>query len=194
MSITSAVVSYRRLSRLFDEKETTIPGLVIEFVWHLCVIGSRVLVIALFTTRFPIWLLAVVGIHCVVTAIPMIIRKEQEFREDMSSLFLFVALIVVNTLCVFDIGQPPPRLRYMTFHCIMFTENIIMAVLWFSATPTQELWYSIPCLVVILLGYVVGVIFQVIFYAKCHPNSEDIECCVPCEELEFGEYDLEDWF
>ena len=185
VSISWAVVSYRRMRRLLYKEKTTIPGLVIEFLWFLFVIGVRVLAIALFTSRFQVWLLAVVAIHCVVTVTLMITSNTVKFGEDEVGLLGLMFLVPVNTLCVFVFGEQHTRLRYAIYHCIMYTENVVMAVLWYSATYTQDLWYHIPCMAIILFGYIVGVIFQVIFYLKFHPPKEEIKCCVPCNDLQF---------
>ena len=185
LSISWAVVSYRRIGRLSRDKETTIPGLVIELLWHLFVIGSRVLAIAIFTARFQIWLLAVVVIHCVVTVTLMITSKRLMFHQVGDGLVDLVYLVAINTLCVFDSDVRHTRLWYVICHCIMYAENILMAVLWFTFTSTQAFWFKITCMGIILLGYIVGVIFQVIFYLKFHPEKEEIMCCEPCNELHF---------
>ena len=117
----------------------------------------------------------------------MIISTEKDMRSEVLYLLSMVPFIVPHTLCVFEIGQENTRLRYAILHCIMYVENIVMAVLFYTATPTQEFWYGIPCMVAILLGYIVGVFFQVVFYLRCHPYQK-VKCYVPCADLQL-EYD-----
>ena len=189
LSITWALVSFRRFNRLDNGNTTSIPGLLMEFLWHLFAISARVLALVVFAVQFKLWLLVIFGVHYMI-----IINLQMKYGlMDLSYLGdecvprCFVrATAFTNTLCVFLISSSSKsRIRYVTLHSIMYAENIVMAVLWYTSTLTQELWYSIPFMVIILLGYLIGVIFQIVSYKICHHNSERIDCCVSCNELEF---------
>ena len=151
--------SVRLSSRLKENTTTTVPAAVMEILWNLCVIGSRVVAMAVFTARFQAWLLLVVGIHWVVTAIVVILFRE-EGQENPSD---YIIDVVIHTFCVHADKGESRLCRYTFYHFVMFTENVLMSVLWYTTTQSQDVSYHTPCMVIIILGYILGVIFQIIY-------------------------------
>ena len=167
-----------------------------DWLWHFFVIVARVIALAVFAAQFQIWLLTILAIHWV--AIIIIVELSKQRRAHCPKMLTATILsLATNTLCPYELDtktyelntKTRSRLRYATFHCIMYTENILMVVLWYTATYSHDLWYRIPCMVIILLGHIVGVIIQIIFYLRFHPKYKDITCCVPWHELQFSASD-----
>ena len=188
VSITWALISCRRLSRLSEGQRMSIPGVVIDYLWHLFVIGARVIALAVFAAHFQIWLLAILAIHWVAMIIILVLSKQvQRNDKHWDASKIIILSLATNTLCPFELEtETRSRLRYATLHCIMYAENILMSVLWYTAIYSKDLWYGIPCMVIILLGHILGVIIQVIFYLRFHPKYDDIKCWVPCYYLNFS--------
>ena len=195
LSITWAIVSSRR----WGYKETTILRLVIDYLGHLFVIGARVLAIALFTVQFQFWLVAVVAYHCLVITITSLHNRTYLGKDRyLFRLVDIMTRLALNMFCVcqFRKGNVGHRkrhyrtLQYIVFHCILYTENIVMAVLCYTDTTTEGSWYRIPCIVIIFLGYIVGFSFQMIFHLTFHPEAsdgEEIEYCVLLTDIKLAD-------
>ena len=161
------------------------------YLWHSFVIGARVLAIAMFTVQFQFWLLAVVGYHCL--AMIIISSHSQKFAGEQRYLWRFLVNIEMVAINMFCANAGPRNRHYMAVwyiisHCILYTENVVMVVLCYTSTTTPGSWNYVPCMVIIFLGYIVGVIFHIIFYFTSYPKTsdgEETECYVPFTKLNF---------
>ena len=192
ISIAWSLVAYHRILRrsLKHKEDMTIPGLVIQFLWLFFVISARVLALALFASQFQIWVFVVIGIHWVamVTWIQFQRAKFCEAGPAWQELSFSMVAAVIHILCFFNLKEGHTRLRYATYYFLMYIENMVLALLWYLSTQTQEYWYQIPCMVMIHLGFIVGVVLQIIYYLKFHPNNKipgkEIKLWIPCSELQ----------
>ena len=161
-----------------------------QFLWRFFVIGARVLALAVFASQFQIWVFVIVGVHWIamVTWIQLQRAKFCQAGPAWQEVCFSMVAATIHIFCFFNLKEGHTRLRYAVYYFIIYTENMIMALLWYMVTQTQEFWYHIPCMVMILLGFIVGVVLQIIYYLKFHPNNKitgkEIKFWVPCGDLQ----------
>ena len=156
------------------------------FVWRFFTIGSRVISLALFGAAFGFFVtLAMIGGHCVVMVIWMlqvhsmycrIQHRHSDGRVTYTHspcseyCFRFLAAFI-QIFAFFNLAEGRTRLRALTYYTIIFIENISMVVAWYitASTRTAHDWFQGPALALVLGGFFVGIIFQVLYYKCCHP-------------------------
>ena len=124
MSITWAIDSSRRMGY----GKTTIPELVMVYLWHLFVIGARVLAMAMLTVQFQFWLLALVVYHCL--AMIIISSHSQKFAGEQRYLWRFLVIMEMVAINMFCANAGPRNRHYMAVwyiisHYILYTENVL---------------------------------------------------------------------
>ena len=116
-------------------------------------------------------------------------------EDEHSSLGEFgfrVMTSFVQIFAWFNIVEGHTRLRCVVFYSVMFVENFGMIMMFYidAAVSGTAVWYDIPAVLFVCIGFGVGVFLQIVYYKLFHPNNfsylhEDkvIRWCVPMKEL-----------
>ena len=107
--------------------------------------------------------------------------------------FLFRLMAAfVHVFCFFNLLESHTRLRCLFYYTLVYVENAAMILSWFISASTigSSGWYQMPALGLVIGGFFVGIIFQIMYYMWCHPNNSSefhfdrrIRWWVPCKEL-----------
>ena len=169
----SPVAYHRALRRLLpDVCNMTKPGMALQFGWHFFTIGARVIAMSLFASVFTYWVFIIVVIHWGVMYI-WILLQEWTFSDSQprSQQCLNVVMAMVYVFCQVALVDGHTRMRYLVYYVIVFTENTVMILLWYTTSATMDWWYITPALITVFVGFFVGIAFQMIYYRWFHPNS-----------------------
>ena len=213
LAITSTLVTYHKSLRLSQPKKSKLrlPGLATMFFWRLFTVASRVMALALFASVFQMAIFGVVGGHWILMLIWMIMLEtdyckliDGSGKEHSAPLLEFLFRIVgafIHIFCFFNLIEGHTRLRCATYYAIVYLENAAMVLTWYfvASKETTTTWYFIPALLIVLLGFWFGIMFQILYYKWYHPNNisvlhvrKRIRWCIPCSDLYMCKEETED--
>ena len=104
--------------------------------------------------------------------------------------YLFrISISLISIFAYINLLPDRTRLRYAVYHVLVYLENAAMIITWhaFGSTKSRHIWYHIPVMLSVLLGYLIGVAFQALYYVKCHPRKDDedyhVKQWIACRDL-----------
>ena len=181
-------------------------ALLLMFLWHVFIIASRVLALALFTAQFTYWVAVLAGAH-VFIMLPLILwlrcqsgqneqRKQSRDvsnRSNKCNQLFNVMMIALYLFTYVNLQEGHSRLYYNCYYVIVYCENCIMIVTWYVFSDTEMKWYVLGAILLVIVGFLIGVAFQLIYYYCAHPNNstqeqsqqspQRIQLCLSCNEM-----------
>lgn len=179
---------------LDDKANMSILGMALQFFWHMFIIAARVLALALFASLFTFWV-AVLGVAHGIMMLMWILWQSTDFchGKKCQEFFFNVTIAAVYVFAYLNLQDGHTRLRYVFYYCIIYLENCIMIMVWYMFSHTETTWYTPLSIVVVLVGFLIGVVLQVLYYLCAHPNNfppvqpyyphKRIRMCLNCNEL-----------
>ena len=162
-----------------------ISSKVTMFLWRFFTIGARMIALALFASAFGFWAtLALMGGHLVVMIVWMLQQnsiycrievKDEEgnvkVEEHPYKEHFFRALVAfILVFSFFNISEGRTRLRSLVYYTVIFVENMAMIIAWYITASTKTYdWYHTPAIIMVILGFFIGIMFQLLYYKFCHP-------------------------
>lgn len=181
------------------EWRNALPGVVLQFFWRYFTIGTRVLAMALFASVFTWYIFIFCGIHYVIVFTWILLQNTSFFLDENNKRkpcaeFLFDIVVAwIHLYCFFNVKEGHTRIRYIIFYTIVYVENLILTFSWFIKTQTDDLPYHTPALLLVVIGFWVGMFFMLLYYLRFHPNDyplvheeKKIRFWIPCSELLHG--------
>ena len=176
------------------------------FLWRFFTIGARMIALALFATAFGFWAtLALVGGHLLVMIFWMLLQNSiycsVEIKDEDGKIKVeehpckehcFRAMTAFTLVfSFFNISEGRTRLRSLVYYTVIFAENMVMIIAWYVTASTQtNAWYHTPAIIMVIFGFLLGILFQILYYKCCHPiyySKEHEHMTIPlwvsCEEL-----------
>ncbi len=206
--MTWSLVSFQTALRdsLPDKARMTTSGKVTMFIWRLFTIAARVTALALFASFYHWYVLVFAAAHFAVMLVWMArqntvycqlrVNKKDGTTEIHNNEFLefcFRAMAAfVHIFCFINLLEGHSRLRCLAFYTLVYMENITLILLWYipGSTTMQFSWYITPALIFVILGFIIGIFFQLAYYKCFHPNLFSpphkeyvIQTCVPWKDL-----------
>lgn len=158
------------------KEKSTNSGMMMQFLWHFCTIGSRACTLALFTKEYNFWLFPFcIGHWGIMTVWVMhqqtnFCRKDgkpQQCREYMFTMIIGAAYVIYYL----NVKAEPTRYKYSAYYAIVFAENCALMTLWFFRND-PGVWYHIPALVTVFSSFATGIVFMLFYYGFCHPTGK----------------------
>lgn len=173
VSIAWAMCAYHRSLRLslYAKLNMSYPGVGVQFLWHFFTIGSRIIAISLFASYFNHWVFVLAGAHWCAMLVWIIVQNTTFCKEKWEEFFFDVVAACVYIFCYLNLTEGHTRLRYLFYYTVVYSENAAMILAWYLFTQTQDIWYHSYALAAVLLGFALGVVFQIFYYLKLHPNN-----------------------
>ena len=190
-SISWAMAAYQRALRasLDDKAKLGYVQLALMFTWRLFTVGTRVIALALFASCFDWRMFVIVGVHWAIMLLWILVQKTKFCQTRVEELFFNIIAAVINIFDFFNLIEGHTRLRYVIYYSIVYAENCMMMVLYYSVVSTTSHWY-VPMSMITVLGlFFVGILIQLVYYVHFHPNNDPkngkqpIKFCLDCREL-----------
>ena len=67
----------------------------------------------------------------------------------------------------------------LLYYILFYIENWIMFALWITETKHTSKWFYPTSIVTVACGMIFHIIFQILYYKKFHPKSDEIPWCEP---------------
>ena len=173
ISLSWSLVSYQRSLRMSlpNKANLTWQGIAVQFLWRLCVIGARVLALALFAAIYS-WY---IGIACTLHAFIMffwIVSMKTTFCENRCEELGYNAILAVMFIfCYFNPVDSPTRYRYIIYYTFSLIENSILMLFWFFKAD-KNLWYRVPAMYGHYLSFFSGLVLMAAYYLMLHPSGD----------------------
>jgi hypothetical protein len=127
-------------------------------------IGSRVLVLALFAARYK----AYIGVFCLTHWLAMfawIISMRTSFCDNkFEELGYNAVLAVMFIFCYFNPVDSPTKYRYTIYYFVSLCENTVLMSLFFFHSDSARAWYRLPAVIVHFAAFLMGLVIMVINY------------------------------
>lgn len=161
-----------RESRL-DKKNINYIAVGFRMMWRSFTITSRVISMALFASLYKWIIFPIVGVHWLLMTIWLVIQKTDFCSTQVEELFFDAVIGIVYIFSFFNMKEGHTRYRAAFFYIIVFIENTVMFALWYhyDGKPYMK-WYTIPALVFVWGGFVMGLFFMLSYYCCLHPNID----------------------
>ncbi|KAJ7991894.1 hypothetical protein DPEC_G00288590 [Dallia pectoralis] len=181
VAISVSVTMYHRSMQSFHRDKTKPCGgsSVLYFLWNLLLIGSRVMVIVLFTSVFPHYITA--HILCSWAVLYFVAWKcKTKFKESIDKVWLYRATIALiwyfNWL---NVMKSNSRWIRAIYHSLIVLDNVILGGFWVWQMKKSPPHFDLPLdpyeiLGVIISAYFTGLCLMIIFQ-YCHQQTETVD-------------------
>nr|XP_002730403.1 PREDICTED: XK-related protein 6-like [Saccoglossus kowalevskii] len=178
IALAWALTAYHKaLRESRDDKENIqYCGILFQLIWRLFTIGARVVALALFATTYLWIVFIVVIIHWFAMFMWLVFQKTQFCLTQTEELIFDAVIGIVYIFCYFNMKEGRSRFRMSAFYSIIFLENTLLIFLWYLGRDKDYI-YTIPAILIVTIGFLIGIIFMVLYYLLLHPTG-NIQCCV----------------
>ncbi|XP_065838686.1 XK-related protein 7-like [Oscarella lobularis] len=146
------------------------PRLTILFLWRVFLLASRAVAIAVFARKHDYWVFLVLGFHVlgfIVINTTWIFYIERQCLSPTGCLQAF-SLAYMHLYEFFNWTEGQTRYRYLIFYSATFLENTLLFIFWFQDKSGR--WEGVLSAAFVWGGFVVGMIFMIVYYQFLHPN------------------------
>ena len=188
LSLVYAILAFTTNDRLSGKnRHVILPAHIVQSLWYLCVVASRVIALAIFAYSYGYWVFVLVAGHWILMFLFLVVQRttfcadielqsssdgsppQQLFKRrwSLEIPFYFVAASVY-IFTFFSMKHGKSWFLLAPFHLLMFGENVAMGVLFYL--DFSHLMYAQVALIIVAGLYPVGMFFMVIYYCLCHPR------------------------
>ena len=156
-------------------------------------VGSRVLALALFAA-YSVWMAALVVIaHYVIMLIwiccqkPNFTKAPTEKNQDKCAVLIeFACKALFSCVLLFDflnLRKGQTRKRAVFYYIIVFLQNYVMIIVWYTMSQHKDVHVAIGQLVVALASGWYGIFFLLLHYHCCHRKKDKIPVCISWRKM-----------
>ncbi|KAI8486385.1 XK- protein 6 [Branchiostoma belcheri] len=187
-SLSVALVSHHKSLReaLPNAERITYTGVVLWTLWRLCTVSARVVAISLFASQFHWYTFAILGGHFLIMFVWRSCQDIKFYDSRVEQTGFNIVIAFVNIFSWLSmVQQSRSRYRATAFYALVYTENAVMAGLWYWKIQQagQRPAYLKPALLLVYVGFFVGIIFMSLHYLFCHPKQIPI-CIRPFDDVD----------
>jgi hypothetical protein len=165
---------------------------IMQFLWYLFLITPRVLSMALFASTFRSWFFMIIFIHWLIMyfwilnlktnyCLTSTSSKDYNAREEIFEKFYNFVCSFIYIFAYFNLKSGNTRYRYLTYYIIFYLENILFSVSYYCFSNEKNTFFKLSMLLIILVGFWIAILFQIIYYLYFHP-AQDIKLCVKIQD------------
>ncbi|EDO37802.1 predicted protein, partial [Nematostella vectensis] len=175
ISIVWAILCYSKALRDMRSDPGDLPflGFIFQMLWRTSMITSRVVALVLFASYFQHWMFVAAAAHWFLMALWLSCQRTQfcideTGKEHPCREKLFNAMIAfIYIFCFFNTKEGMTRKRVVLFYSVMLVENSLLISMWYpQRTISTKLTYI--ALSIVWGGFVLGVIFMILYYRFYH--------------------------
>ncbi|CAG7817060.1 unnamed protein product [Allacma fusca] len=178
VSLAWSLSSYHRSVRFSqsDKLNISYKGVALQFVWHFCIISSRVFALGVFASTYPILLIPVCVAHLLAMLVWLVVQGNQDCANQCGEALLNLVVAFIYIFIFFNVRDEPTRYKYLTFYLICFLENTILLLTWFfsltNVSTPEILWFRVSGIVGHYALFFLGILFMVLYYVYFHPSLQ----------------------
>nr|XP_050855648.1 XK-related protein 6-like isoform X1 [Vespula vulgaris] len=189
LSMGWAMASYNRSIRLaqHDKEIMNIRGSICQFLWHFLVTVSRILMVSLIASIWPLYTALACVCHWIAMTIWILIdshgilqfcRKNNRaphltptITERVYSVLLALVIGLVHIFVYLNVIDSNTLLKHVFFYGLCFFENIIANLLWMFnlSIEAKNSWYFPVYIVPCTVPFFLGITAMTLYYTLYHP-------------------------
>ena len=185
ISLLLTLISYVASDRLSSEnRRVVIPGYLILFLWHICLVSARIASIAIFTVAYGPYVAVIIGIHWISSVIWTFAEKTNICGDSSTTPhkkrhYLEIPFVIIIsfifTFLYFNVHDGSTLGRIIVYHILTSIETALISALFYAAYPSLD--YA-PWVFAAVVGvYILGVAFMFLYYAAWHPSRTE-DCLI----------------
>ena len=192
-SAASTLSTFRKRDKDFRYLEAIIswPGIVFKFIWKFGELGSRIVVLALFTQLYTLWIFMVLVGHWVCMLLSLLLETKLKSTNSLTSksALRILATSYTYVFCYMNVTTKPEKYRFLIFYLIMSVENALLLMLWLMYDMREEL--HLPVALATGVSFAVSLVSALFYYNCFHVKSSDkqplsnetnyIQQCINCK-------------
>ncbi len=185
LSLCLGFVTWKKFCIELDEKnrEWTLKDMVVDMIWNVLAITSRVLALALFAGYQPWWFWGLIFAQLIIVAIIEYFgasHHKSEAAELSSRVFVSLFASASMMFNLFWAFHTVPFLLYFVYWLIMFAENVEFISLWFYWSTGLGLRYHEAAITYVIAAYALSFIVHSVHMCcggevKVEPEEEHQE-------------------
>lgn len=148
-------------------------GIISQLLWRLGTVSSRVVALTIYGVYYGYWMLVILALHWL-TMFFWLIKPGNLLRDEMNLTggrkgLLAMAVAWIYCFCYVNFEEHNSKLKMTSYYLIMFLENnlLLTVCLIFSSNVN---WFKNLAILVVYLGFLVGIMFMLIYYKYLHVN------------------------
>ncbi|XP_068202990.1 XK-related protein 4-like [Palaemon carinicauda] len=188
MAMSWSVGSFAKAIRLAEPNMGNLSpaGLISLTLTHYCCIAPQVMCFALFSTKYLLYFIIVVGSHWLLATLitfltimccPNPVQLQAAFIHDikegpcrrLDDFFFSSACGLVLLFTFPDIGGRKLQISGILFHLLRLLEECSMIAFWYLKT-TGDMWYHWLPLLLVSLFFLLSVAFSSLYFFCFHPD------------------------
>ena len=172
LSISWSAVTLKRANDEEDQGYFKLIDYMLELIWNILCISSRVIALALFATVQTHWFAGLFAM-IILFALPHTSSIGDVNDRGETDYCVYISLVILfASNSVFNIFLPSmyftyhlPYLAYAVYWLLMMVENTVFITIWYISVNGQDLWYHTPAIVYVIVAYLLSFIVKT-FYAS----------------------------
>ncbi len=139
-----------------ENRDWTWKDMVVDMIWNVLAISSRVLALALFAGyQLYCWLGLVSGQFVILAIVKYVLPSKFKTENVGKCTWVFVSLFVSSLMIynLFYAFPPVPCLLYFVYSSLIFVENVVFVSLWFYWSSGLGLWYHEAAIAYVICAY-----------------------------------------
>lgn len=146
-------------------------GIVSQLLWRLGTVSSRVVALTIYGVYYGYWMLVILSLHWL-TMFLWLIKPGNLLKDELNlpgskKGLLAMATAWIYCFCYVNFEDQNSKLKMTSYYLIMFLENnlLLTVCLIFSSNVS---WFKNMAIMVVYLGFVIGILFMSIYYKYLH--------------------------
>lgn len=182
VSLAWSIVAYTSALRDVMQSKISWTGLFFQIMWRFFMLASRIIAFVLFASVYSVWLFVAIGIHWLIMFL-FLVTQYSTFCSDSDGnvfpcqeVFYNGIIAFVYNFSFFNISEGSTRIKIVLYYTLNFLEGTAFVALWY---PYRSLFGDVSYAAISLVfgGFVVGIIFMIIYYQFYHPNISQKGFC-----------------
>lgn len=178
LSMVWAILAYGKSLRDFRRQGSrlSLPGLILQLLWRITMVTSRVVAMVLFASYFEHWLFSAIGLHWVIMSTWLFCQRtryctDEDGREHPCRERLFCSIIgFMYIFCFFNTREGLTRKRVFLYYSIILVENSLFVSMWYPHKTFQGIM-AFSAMGVVWGGMLFGALCMALYYRFYHPSS-----------------------
>ena len=163
LSVSFGFVTFRQATLQDTDWNWTWKDVVVDMVWNIMSISSRVIALTLFASYEVHWFWSIAGTHTVFMIGVSYFLERGDNSRDAAKVCVHMggaAWMGFGSLFNFCADSGQPKRFYFMYWLIMFIENTTMISLWYQWTIGLGLWYHDAALVFVIVVHLLSLVVE----------------------------------
>lgn len=163
-------------SRDIEKLVLTWIGVIVQLLWRLGTVSSRILALVVYASAFEHWIILVVALHWLCMLLWNLAQSDEVLGESKKAKFGWsLVLSYVHTVAYINVEKKAnTKLKMAAFYAVTFMENVLLVSLWTTSIRASldfESEERRDIVMTVVLAFMGGLFFMLIYYRLFHTSK-----------------------